>query len=149
MTKQRIYAILLILGSSMLLYRTLTLIFGGYLAINYWWVSTLLIAEFLVDLACLASSIWWFVINDRSRDRLPLRLGTAAALLHAVRVLIFVLGRTGPFLNFDVRPEYHHLYGETAWFWVYFAATLAVLGVAGVILIWRIRVRNRKTGYTS
>jgi hypothetical protein len=135
---------LLILGSSILLYRTLVMISGGYLAINYWWVSTLLIGEFLSDLACLASSIWWFRINDRSRDKLPLRLGTAAALLHAVRVLIYVLGRTEPFLNFDVRPQYYHLYGETVWFWVYFAAILALLGVTGVILIWRIRIRNRK-----
>ena len=79
---------MLILGSSILLYRTLAMISGGYLAINYWWVSTLLIGEFLSDLACLASSIWWFRI--------------------------------------------------------YFAAILAVLGVAGVVVIWRIRVRNRK-----
>ncbi|MCJ7581284.1 MAG: hypothetical protein MUP98_12215 [Candidatus Aminicenantes bacterium] len=27
----------------------------------------------------------------------------------------------------------------TVWFWVYFAAILSVLGVAAVIMIWRLR----------
>ncbi len=145
MTKQRIYALLLILGSSLLLYRTITLLAAGVLTWATWWVSVLLFIELLSDLGCFISSIWWYRSNDRSRDRIPLRLGTAAALFHALRVLIFVLGRTGPWVNFDVRPEYHTAYAET-WSWggVYFAAVMSVLGILGVLFIWRIRVRNRK-----
>lgn len=144
MSRQRIYAILLILGSGFLFYRTLYLSISGYLEYWVWWAATLLVAEMMVDLCCLLSSIWWFRINDPLRDRLPLRLGTAVAILHAVRVQIYVLGSTGPRNNFEVKPEYHHLFAETNWFWVWFAEALSVLGVLCVLIIWRIRLRNRR-----
>lgn len=145
MTKQRIYALLLTLGSSFLLYRTIALLFDGILMWATWWISVLLFVELLIDLGCVISSIWWFITNDRSKDKLPLRLGTAVALFHALRVLIFVLGRTGQWINFDVKPEYYALYNER-WSWgeVYFASVMSVLGIIVVIVIWRIRVRNRK-----
>jgi hypothetical protein len=63
-------------------------------------------------------------------------------MLHALRVLIFVLGRTGPWVDFDVRPEQRSSHAAR-WTWdqVYFAATLSVLGVVGVLVIWRLRRR--------
>lgn len=83
------------------------------------------------------------ISNRREHARLPLRLIAAAVILHAIRVLVYVLGRTGPWVNFDVKPEYHEVY-TFEWFWVYFAAILAFLGVAGVIIVWRIIRYRRK-----
>jgi hypothetical protein len=48
-------------------------------------------------------------------------LGAAAAILHAIRVLIYMLGRTGPWVNFDEKPGHRDSY-TFEWFWVYFAA---------------------------
>lgn len=145
LSKQRIYASLLILGACILLFRTLTMIAQGNLEVLVIGVSALLIAELLVDAACLLSSIRWWVKDDKNYDRLPLRLGAAAALLHAVRVLIFVLGRVGPWIDFDVRPAQRALH-SARWSWggVYFAAIMTVLGVLGVLIIWRLRRRAKR-----
>lgn len=145
MSKQRIYALLLILGSGFMFARTIWLVAGGILTTNAWWVSVLLFAEMLIDLGCLVCSIWWFVSNDPAWDRVPLRFGTAVVLLHALRVLIFALGRTGPWVNFDVKPEYRSVHDQT-WSWgeVYFASIMAILSIIVIMIIWRIRVQNRK-----
>jgi hypothetical protein len=143
MSRTRIYALLLILGAGFLFYRTAYLSIEGYLVYWIWWVAALLVAEMLVDLACMLSSVRWFWLNDPTRDKLPLRLGTAAALVHALRVLIYALGRTGP-INFDTKPEYHYLYDDHNMSWVWFASIMSVLGILGVLVIWRIRIRNRR-----
>jgi len=118
----------------------------GSLEILVPWVSFLLIAELLIDLGCATFSIAWWVHNDASKDTIPLRLGAAAALLHAFRVLIFVIGRLGPWINFDVRPEHQALH-YTRWNMgeVYFAGIMSILGVIGVIIIWQLRRRTKKT----
>ena len=142
MSRQRLYASLLIIGSGILLFRTIHMVSTNAYDYLMLWVFILLIAEMLVDLGCLGSSVWWWITNDPDNDSIPLRFGAAAAILHAIRVLIFVLGRTGPWINFDVRPEHqalHHL--RWTWFWVYFAAIMSILGVIGVIIIWRLRKR--------
>ena len=74
-----------------------------------------------------------------------MRLGAGGVILHAVRVLIFVLGRVGPWIDFDVRLEHRALH-HTRWEigWVYFAAIMSVLGIIGVVVIWRIRRRGQK-----
>ena len=109
-------------------------------------VSILLIVEMLIDLSCFLTTIPWWISKDRAKARIPLRLGAAAALLHALRVLVFVLGRTGPWINFDVRPEHHEAHSDT---WtltgVYFAAIMAVLGLIGVIIIWILIRRANKS----
>jgi hypothetical protein len=145
MTKQRIYALLLTLGASFLLYRTIALMAEGILKWATWWVSVLLFIELLIDLGCVISLIWWFATNDPSKDRIPLRMGTAVVLSHALRVLVFALGRTGPWVNFDVKPGYIAWY-DSRWSWgeVYFASVMALLSIIVVIIIWRIRIRNRK-----
>ena len=80
------------------------------------------------------------ILGESRLNTVPLRLGAAAAILHAPRVLIFVLGRTSTFLNFDVRQEYHATHGGLlSWFWVYFAGAMSVLGVFGVLIIWQVR----------
>jgi hypothetical protein len=142
-SKQRIYAFLLILGASILLFRTVMMIFiDKTFEILVLWVFILLVLEFLVDVSCIASSLRWLIHNDRLKATLPLQLGATAAILHAIRVLIYVLGRTGPWTNFDVKPIYHASY-TFDWFWVWFAAVLSILGVIGVILIWRLRRRSK------
>lgn len=144
MSRQRIYASLFTLGAGILLFRTLRMmIVEGAFELLLPWVIALLIAEFLVDLGWALCSIRWFVLNLREKARCALRLGAAAIFLHAFRVLIYVLGRTGPWENFDVRPEHRASY-TFDWFWVWFAATLALLGIAGVLIIWGIIRRNKK-----
>jgi hypothetical protein len=114
----------------------------GDLVILIAWASALLIAEMLVDAACLMNSIRWWIADDKNYDSLPLRLGAAAAIVHAFRVLIFVLGRIGPWIDFDVRPVHRALH-YTRWNMgqVYFAAIISILGLIGVLIIWTLRRR--------
>jgi hypothetical protein len=143
LSKQRIYAFLLILGASILLFLTSRMIFvQRAFEILVLWVFILLILEFLVDISCFVSSLRWLISNDERKATIPLQIGATAAILHALRVLIYVLGRTGPWLNFDIKPEYLSLYSFD-WFWVWFAATLSVLGIIGVIVIWMLRRRAK------
>ena len=145
-SKQRIYASLLFFGACILLFRTITMVAHGNLRILVLWASILLIAELLVDLGCAVFSVVWWIHNDSRKDRIPLRFGAAAALLHAFRVLVFVIGRIGPWINFDLRPEHHALHdtrlnmGE-----VYFASIMSILGIIGVVFVWLYRRRMRKT----
>ena len=144
LNKQRFYASLLILGACILLYRTLSMVLAEQaFEILLGWVLALLVTEFLIDLAWLLTSIAWLISADSKYSRWPLRLGAAAIIFHAIRVLVYVLGRTGPWLNFDVKPEQREAY-EFEWFWVYFAAILATLGVVGVVVIWQLIRRKRK-----
>ncbi len=142
-TKQRIYAFLLILGASILLFRTLRLLFFEQgLEILVLWVIILTVLESIIDSCCIIGSLRWLISNDALKATFPLRLGAAAAILHAIRVLIYVLGRTGPWVNFDVKPIYRSSYSFD-WFWVWFVAILSVLGVIGVIVIWKLRRRSK------
>ena len=144
-SNQRLYALMLILGAGILLFRTLRLIYLGYLEIFVLWVAIWLILELLVDLGCIISSIRWWITNDKNQDRLPLRLGATAAIVHAIRVLFYVVGRVGPWINFDIKPKYWVTpYVHWNWVEVYFAASMSVLGVIGVIIIWRLRRRAHK-----
>ncbi len=144
-SKQRLYASLLILGAGFLLFRTIMLISQGSLSIYVSWVSILLIAEFLIDLGCLLSSIFWWINDDENKASIPLRFAAVVIILHAVRVLIFVLGRVGPWIDFDVRPEHRALH-YTRWSWtgVYFAAIMSILSVFVLIIVWRLRRRTRR-----
>ena len=143
--KQRIYASLLALGACVLLFRIIAMLSEGSLDILALWVSVLLIAELLIDAGCLLSSVRWWIANDESKAHVALKIGASAAILHAIRVLIFVLGRIGPWIDFDVRPEQRAVH-DSRWTWtgVYFAASLSVLGVIGVIIIWTLIRRARK-----
>lgn len=95
-------------------------------------------------------SVWWWIRDEAARERFALRAGAAATILHAVRVLIFVLGRTGPWVDFDVRPEQRALHAER-WNWgeVYFAAVLSVMGVIVVAIIWGWRRRRNELNRSS
>ena len=144
-SRQRLYAALLGAGACILLFRTILMIAQGYLGILLPWVAGLLLVELALDLGCLLGCIRWWVAGDKARARLPLRLGAAATILHAVRVLIYALGRTAPLLNFDVRPERRAVIGDQGGrFWVIFASVLSILGLIGVLVIWLLRRRRWK-----
>ena len=145
-SRQRLYACLLLIGASILLSRTIIMIIQGNLRILVPWVSFLLVAELLIDLSCAVFSVIWWISNDVSRDSIPLKLGATAAILHAFRVLVFVIGRLGPWIDFDIKPEQrvlHDTNGEIGW--IYFAAIMSILSIIGVVVIWRLRRRTRKT----
>jgi hypothetical protein len=116
--------------------------FEDGLEMLFWWVIGLTILELLIDVSCMISSSRWFFSGSTRTSTLTWRLGAAAAILHAIRVLIYVLGKIGPWYDFDVKPIYRASY-TAEWVWVWFAAALAVLGLIGVIVIWRLRNRAR------
>jgi hypothetical protein len=141
-SRQRVYAALLGLGACILLFRTALMTAQGYLGILLPWVAALLVIELALDLGCLIGSIRWCVAGNEERARFPLRLGAAATILHAVRVLIYALGRTALLLDFDVRPDRRTgIIGQGGWFWVWFASILSILGLIGVLVIWLLRRR--------
>jgi hypothetical protein len=145
LSKQRLYALLFILGACILLFRTVIMIAQGNLGVLVLWVSILLIAELLLDAGWLLGAIGWMIANDERNSRITLQLAAAAIILHAVRVYIFVLGRVGPWIDFDVRPAHRALH-HTRWTWggVWFALIMATLGVIGVIIVWAIRHKHKK-----
>lgn len=143
-SRQRTYAGLIILGVSILLFRTLRMMLVEHaLEVLMLWVILLLILEFLTDLSCLLSALVWFLSNSNRNAMMTLRLGAAATLLHALRVLIYALGRIGPWVNFDVRPEYRAIY-VFDWSWVYFASVLSGLSIVAIVVIWRIGLYRKK-----
>jgi hypothetical protein len=146
-SRQRLYASLIILGACILLFRTVMMLAQGAMTVLVPWVSALLLAECLLDVTTVLGSVRWWVTRAEGHARFPLRTCAAAVILHAVRVLIFVLGRVGPWIDFDVRPEHRALH-SARWSWgsVYIAAVLAALGVLGVLIIWKYRRRAHKSG---
>ncbi len=135
---------LLFAGAGVLLYRTIALLAGGARAVLKGWVLALNVLEMLVDIATMAAAIRWWRSRAPRDAQLPLRIGAVATLLHAVRVLVFVLGRTGPWVDFDVRPEQRADHDER-WTWteVVFAGVMSILGVVGAVIVWCVRRRTR------
>lgn len=142
--RQRLYAALLALGACVLLFRVVVMLSGGAFAVLTAWAAALLVAELVVDLAVLVGAVRWWVADTAKSAGLALRVGAAAVLLHALRVLVFVLGRAGPRVDFDVRPEHRALH-STRWTLggVWFAAVMSALGVLGVVVVWLLRRRSR------
>ena len=138
----RVQAVLTGGGISILLARAAIIAVGSRRILKRW-VIGLAAVELVLDAATLGTAIRWWMTNLRRHRRLPLQLAAAATLLHAVRVLVFVLGRMRPFKDFDVRPE-HRAEHDRNWTWgqVSFAAVMAILGVAGVFVV-RNRTRPR------
>ena len=63
-SKQRIYDSLLILGACVLMFCTIMMLSQGALGFLVAWVSALLIAEMLLDAACLLSSVRWWIADS-------------------------------------------------------------------------------------
>ncbi|MDH3683192.1 MAG: hypothetical protein OEV40_24980 [Acidimicrobiia bacterium] len=136
-------AALLFGGAGILLYRTVALLAGSGRVVLKPWVVALTFIEMALDCVTMAGSARWWLTRCAGHARLPLRAGVAATLLHAARVSVFVLGRTGPWRDFDVRPE-HRADHDERWTWsqVVLASVLSVLGVIGVVVVWWFRRRS-------
>ena len=107
MNKRKLYASLLILGASILLFRTIRLLTienGWNILAN--WVIVLTFIEMSIDTLCIIFSFHWLFRDSKGSKFISLRSGAIAAFVQAFRVLIYVLGRTTPFLNFDVKPQF-------------------------------------------
>lgn len=136
---------LLLGGAGILFGRTVALVVGGATAVLRPWVVALTFVEMALDAVTMIGSLRWWVSRSTPHSRLPLRSASAATLLHAARVLVFVLGRTGPWVDLDVRPEQRAGHGER-WTWsqVVFAGVLSILGVVGVVVVWRVGRRTAR-----
>ncbi len=135
--RNRLGAVLVGGGISILLVRAAVLI-GGSRRVLKRWVVDLAAVELVLDVATLVASIRWWSTGRQHDRHVPLRLAAGAIVLHAGRVLIFVLGRLRPFKDFDVRPDRRDGH-EQRWNWgqVWFAAVMSVLGVVGVLVVRR------------
>lgn len=141
--RQRLFAILVMAGSCFLLTRTIVMISQGNLVAMVPWAAALLLFETLIDGSWLVATIRWWLAARINRATLSLRLGAAAIILHAVRVGIYVLGRVGPWIDFDRRPEFRLGQPEQL-FWVFFPAGMALLSVIAVVTVWRLNRSLRK-----
>ena len=129
--------LLMILGASVLLFRTVRLLFfEDGLIILALWTKILTIIEMIVDILCIFFSFEWLRKSEVKFKIVSFRLCEIATLFHGFRVLIYILGRIGPWKDFDKTPEFR-LQGTTNTFWLYFAGILSVVGVIGVISIGR------------
>lgn len=143
--RTRLYSVLLFLGAGFLAFRALTLIAEGAHVINVGWVTALLYLELALAVSVMAATVPWFAGKTARAESLALRLAAGVTVLHSVRVLIFVLGRTGPWTDFDVRPEERAAHAAR-WSWgeVWFAGAMSVLSLVVLALIWRERRRMRR-----
>ena len=139
--RQRTCATIIGLGIWVLLLRTILMTAQGYLVTFVPWVAALLALELLLNVSIFVSAAWWWMGANASRARLPLHLTTATIIIHAIRVLVFVLGRTGPWHDFDVRAI-HRTSSDPEWHWVIFAAILAILSPIALASVW-LRRRSR------
>ncbi|MBT8320986.1 MAG: hypothetical protein KJO90_04885 [Eudoraea sp.] len=143
--KQRLYASLLIAATSILLIRSWHMSMEEQnFAVLVGWVYSLLILEFMLTIGCLLAASRWFVLSKWQYASTALKFGVWAVMMHAVRVFILVLGRTGKWQNFDLIPEYHAVF-SIDWFWLYFSVGFALMALIGVYVVWRLwrRVKGK------
>ncbi len=110
--RRRVYAVALFLGGSVLLVRAITLFCQG--ALGQWvpWVGVSLFVETAIIILALVALVVWFLDPSDRRTTAVFRVTAALVVVHAFRVAVFALGRTGPWVDFDVRPEFRATHGE-------------------------------------
>lgn len=141
--RTRLPAAGVVAGSGFLLARTIVLMAGGALRLYSGWAAALLAIEFVVDAATVVAGGVWFVTRQAHHRTRALRAVAVMILVHAVRVMVFVLGRTGPWVDFDVRAQRRAEYATTwRWFDVWLAGTGATLSLIVLAVVWR---RRRRT----
>ncbi|KPK11174.1 MAG: hypothetical protein AMJ68_06660 [Acidithiobacillales bacterium SG8_45] len=143
--RQRTYAVLLFIGAAFLAYRTLAMISAGALQTLVPWVNFLLMLELIADGIAMVVCAAWAISGRPEQVRAVIRATTAVVIIHAVRVLIFVLGRTGPWVDFDVKPEARAQHADS-WTWgeVYFAGSMSAISVIALIVFWIYWRRKRQ-----
>ena len=104
----------------------------------------LLVLELVVNAITLFAALWWTVKQNRGWKRIALGAVAGTVIVHAVRVAVFVLGRTGPRADFDIRSERRAEYAaEVSWFSVWFAAAMAVTSVVVLVSVLRMGRKRR------
>ena len=136
--REQAIAIFLFTGAGFLLYRTIAMLAEGALQTLIPWVVALLMLELIVDAIAMIVLLTWAIGGTREQLLAAIRVTAAVVVVHAVRVGIFVLGRTGPWTDFDVQPEARALHAER-WTWgeVYFAGTMSAISVIALFIFWR------------
>jgi hypothetical protein len=136
MTRSRLYATLLWLGSSILAFRALSMLYHGSHKILVPSVASTIYIELVFDVLCWVSSFRWILTNKMGST---LRLAAACTVIHAFRVAIFTLGRF--YHDFDVRSDYRDSHGDRwKWWHVYFASILSAVS----LVILAVLVVNQK-----
>ena len=137
-SREKVIAMALFLGAGFLLYRTVTMLAEGALQTLAPWVVALLMLELIIDAIAMVVILAWAVGGTREQLLAVIRVTAAVILVHALRVGIFVLGRTGPWKDFDVKPAARAAHAER-WTWdeVYFAASVSAFSVIALIVFWR------------
>lgn len=142
--RYRLLAALLFLGAAFLLYRTLAMLAGGAIHEFVPWVVVLLFLELALDALTLGMCLLWGITLSIWHGAQVFRLTAAVVVVHAMRVLIFVLGRTGPWVDFDVQPLARAGHAARwSWFGVWFAGTMSVLSLVVLIVAWLYLRRRR------
>ncbi len=140
--RRRLYAAALFLGGGVLLVRAVTLFVQD--APSRWvpWVGASLYVESAAIVIALVTLVQWFITPDDRHTSTVFTATAALVVVHAFRVAVFALGRTGPWVDFDVRPEFRADHADT-WTWVevYFASGAALLSLIITVLVWRQRRR--------
>jgi hypothetical protein len=143
-SQSRMVATLLFLGAAFLLYRTLAMLAGGAIHVFVPWVVVLLFLELALDALTLGMCLLWGITLSIRHGMLVFRLTAAVVMVHAMRVLIFVLGRTGPWVDFDVQSLARAGHAARwSWFGVWFAGTMSVLSLIVLIVAWLYLRRRR------
>ena len=96
---------LLFTGAGLLLYRTIALLLGGARTVLKPWVVQLTYVEMAIDAITMLSATRWWSSRNPDHAHPALVAGAATTLVHAGRVAVFVVGRTGPWVDFDVRED--------------------------------------------
>jgi hypothetical protein len=144
-TKKRIYAYLLFLGASILLFRTIRLAFLENGLEKLLFIPILLLfIELASDGICIIASFLWSCKLKKTIGSIALRSGAFSTVLHLQRVVIFALGRSKYFKDFDIKPEYRNLHEIDA-FWVIFALTLSIMGIIGLLIVSCIVMKKTKS----
>lgn len=139
-SRRRVYAVALLLGGAVLLVRAITLFSQGAIARWTPWVGFSLWVETTVIVIALTTLVLWLVDPSDRRTTAALVVTTVLVLVHAFRVAVFALGRTGPWVDFDVRPEFRADHGAL-WTWgeVWFASGAALVSLVVTMVVWRHR----------
>ena len=142
--RSRLLAGFLLIGGAFLFYRAAFLIWVGHAARYVFWLRGLTFVELALAAVIVATAAIWLAGGSAAWRRRTLQLTAALIVLHALRVAVFALARTGPWIDFDVRPE-HRPVDPATWSWVevWFASGMAGLSliVLLAVLVWRSRTR--------
>ena len=140
----RVWPILLMAGGAILVTRAMVLIGGGSTERFVSWLAFLTWVELALAVAACASAAVWAWRPEPANVTRTLKVAASLTLLHAIRVAVFVVGRIGPFRDFDVRPEWRADHAGT-WTWgeVWFAGLAAALSLVVLVAVWRYRRAKR------